>query len=326
MNSVMKVIGLSLVFGVLLFGAAGADAEPVVVSAGPVALDAAAPGRVAVGALRYLGGFALQSKDKNFGGLSGLEFTDEGRTLIAVSDQAHLFRMRLLWRADGRFGGLGAVDKTRLKRQGGGVLKGKTWRDAEAVALEPGGDLIVAFERNHRLRRYGFSGFSEVIDTPKALAYAPANGGIEALAVLGDGRMVMFSEALRDGDLIVGWIGAWGAGRVAWTRLGLVPSGDFRPTGLAALPDGNLVLLERAYSVSGGARARLSLVRSAVMTAGSRILGRELARLQPPLSVDNFEGVAARRGGGGVVIALVSDNNFSPRQRTLLMMFHLADK
>jgi hypothetical protein len=40
--------------------------------------------------------------------------------------------------------------------------------------------------------------------------------------------------------------------------------------------------------------------------------------------VDNFEGIAARRGPKGeTLIYLISDNNFRSGQRTLLMMFAL---
>ena len=41
--------------------------------------------------------------------------------------------------------------------------------------------------------------------------------------------------------------------------------------------------------------------------------------------MDNFEGIAARRGAAGEsLIYLVSDDNFSDKQRTLLLMFALG--
>ena len=49
----------------------------------------------------------------------------------------------------------------------------------------------------------------------------------------------------------------------------------------------------------------------------------EIARLAPPLTVDNMEALAIRREGGRTFIYLASDDNFSPLQRTLLMKFEL---
>ena len=58
---------------------------------------------------------------------------------------------------------------------------------------------------------------------------------------------------------------------------------------------------------------------------------REIARFEAPLTVDNFEGIDARRDGSGrTLVYLISDDNncfkngFDPvPQRTLLLMFAL---
>jgi hypothetical protein len=54
------------------------------------------------------------------------------------------------------------------------------------------------------------------------------------------------------------------------------------------------------------------------------LISREIARLERPLTIDNFEGIAARRGPAGETwIYLVSDDNYQVLQRTLLMKFEL---
>ena len=54
--------------------------------------------------------------------------------------------------------------------------------------------------------------------------------------------------------------------------------------------------------------------------------GVEIARLEGSLQVDNMEGVDARVGPGGETeIVIISDDNYSFLQRTLLLMFRLAD-
>ena len=68
------------------------------------------------------------------------------------------------------------------------------------------------------------------------------------------------------------------------------------------------------------------VVAPAAIRAGGEMAGEELAEWSPPLTSDNFEGIAVRRNDSGeTLIYIVSDDNFSPLQRTLLLMFALAE-
>ncbi len=108
--------------------------------------------------------------------------------------------------------------------------------------------------------------------------------------------------------------------------LSYAKEGAFTPTGAARLPDGDVIVLERRFTLLGGLAARLLRLEAAALRPGAALGGRELARLGPPLSVDNMEGIATRRGPGGeTLIYLISDDNFHPLQRTLLLMFELAE-
>jgi hypothetical protein len=51
------------------------------------------------------------------------------------------------------------------------------------------------------------------------------------------------------------------------------------------------------------------------------LAGAEIARLEPPLLADNFEGIAVAPAHRGLHVLLVSDDNFHPLQRTLLLLF-----
>jgi hypothetical protein len=54
--------------------------------------------------------------------------------------------------------------------------------------------------------------------------------------------------------------------------------------------------------------------------------GTTLAVLRPPMTLDNMEGVAARRTAAGeTLLYLISDDNFRAGQRTLLLVFALAE-
>jgi len=66
----------------------------------------------------------------------------------------------------------------------------------------------------------------------------------------------------------------------------------------------------------------LSVIRSATIAPGARLNGEELAVIEDPLPIDNFEGVAARAApDGSVLIYILSDDNFSAMERTLLLQF-----
>ena len=58
---------------------------------------------------------------------------------------------------------------------------------------------------------------------------------------------------------------------------------------------------------------------------GATAKPRELARLASPLAVDNLEGIAATKGPRGeTLLWLISDDNFNPLQRNILLLFELA--
>ena len=71
---------------------------------------------------------------------------------------------------------------------------------------------------------------------------------------------------------------------------------------------------------SGKSTLALKLIDRAATLVGDD--GVELARLAPPLTVDNMEGISARQDSAGrTLIYLMSDDNYSVLQRTLLLMF-----
>ncbi len=62
------------------------------------------------------------------------------------------------------------------------------------------------------------------------------------------------------------------------------------------------------------------------MIEGARLKGEELGRFAPPYPIDNMEGIAAwRTPEGATRILLLSDDNFNPLQRTLLLLFELKE-
>jgi hypothetical protein len=94
-------------------------------------------------------------------------------------------------------------------------------------------------------------------------------------------------------------------------------------------PDGAFVALERFYAPVIGARARITRFPAAALNARGESLPEveELALLAPPLAIDNFEAIATTRSVDGTTrLYILSDDNFSDRQRTLLLAFDIIEE
>jgi hypothetical protein len=304
-----------------------ARAEPINISATPVELNPADPDQHHVGQLEFIAGFALTGDSANWGGLSGMVLSSDGTTLTAIADVGFWYRWQLHHDASGRLVGISDAETGPLLDQGGKPVAGKANGDAESVSRAPGGSLCVTFEQRHRIWRYDgpgnpFLSAAHPVRTPAAMATLPKNEGIEAAVFLGADRMLLLSEGGRtaSGDL-QGWIGA---GK-RWQPLTLAATGEFVPTDLSMLPNGDVLLLERSYSLLAGAGARLSILPIASIAPGARLAGREIAVIRPPLTVDNFEDVAARKAAdGATLIYIMSDDNQNLLERTLLLQFRLT--
>ena len=318
----------TLLFALIVLAAAAAvRADPIALDIRTVRLNAADRAQDLVGRLRYLGGLVLRSEDARFGGLSGLTLGAAGRRLVAVSDAGYWFEADLVIGDDGRLVGLENAALSPLRGRDGAPVEGKCAGDAEAVERRGDASYIVAFERDHRLWRYDVAGELAAarpiaLESPPGLESVPSNRGIEALAVLGDSGLLAITEGATDG---AGDLRGWLIGEGGASALGYRLTPFFRPTDMAVLPAGDVLILERSFIPPASLAARIRVVAAADIVPGARLRGAEIAHLEPPLIVDNFEGLAVHRDPRGrTVLYLVSDDNYNPLQRTLLLMFELV--
>jgi hypothetical protein len=306
-------------------GAADAP-DPIHIFVQPVALDTRDPAVDHVGKLIYRGGYSLTADDPRFGGWSDLEISDDGTRLTSISDRGFWFDATVEHDAQS---GIAQLTDARL----GYLLNLSGYRqpgirgDAEGLSRTPEGGFLVSYERRHRIWYYPpaeppFSILPKAVPMPAEAAKMPENGGIEALVRLPGGRILAISEELLTEDgANIGWLGD---GR-SWSRVSYVAGPDFKPTGAARLPDGDILILERRFSRMTVPGTRIVRVPGSAIQAGARLQGEELAHIQPPLTFDNFEGITARIGPHGeVLIYVISDDNYFFLQRTLLLVFELS--
>jgi YD repeat-containing protein len=213
----------------------------------------------------------------------------------------------------GRLAGVGEVRLRRLTERDGLRISDKARGDAEGLAILPDGQVLVAFEGDHRIWSYG----RDAADRPSPRtdpghAFA-SNEGMEGMVGDGAGGWYVAGEGG----------GLWHCDPTACEARAAPPEtplAGYRPTGLALdAQTGSLLMLERYYEAPIDTRIRVRRIdRNGQVTA-------ELIALRLPATVDNFEGIATTlNADGSQRVYILSDDNFSDRQRTLLLAFDLT--
>jgi hypothetical protein len=262
----------------------------------PIDVDPDHPERRIFGSLTLVSAFQLTSKDKRFGGLSGLSIGSDGK-LYAISDRGYWLSASMLMNDSGALIDLSDWRIAPMLTPANTPVRG-AWRDAEALAVARDGSFLVAFEGVHRIWRYRappetFESTPVAIAIPPAMKLAPSN--------------------------LKGWV----IDHDQFAELSYVPSKGFAVTDCAALNNGDILVLERRYVRFGILSARLKLVKAVSLQAGAKLIGEELLSLEQPLAVENYEGIAVQQTSKGIMIFTVSDDNYSSFQQTLLLQFLL---
>lgn len=307
---------------------AGAQEQLLDIRSSSLPLKIDDPAAKRIDRLIWRGGVSMTASSASFGGWSDLHVSADGRTLTSISDEGAWLTATIEYDGEANLAGLSGARIGQLLGLNGRPIESKAEADAEAMVRLPDGSWLVAFERNHRLWRYQtLTSTPTPFDGPAEIARQPANGGIEALTALADGRIIAISEEYSERpNTVMGWIGEPQAGgRYQWRSFNYVTIPDFRPTSITQLPDGSFAMVERAFDVVRGVRCRIMRFDAAQLRPGATVQAEELARLASPYAVDNLEGLAATRGARGeTLLWLISDDNFNPLQRNILLLFELA--
>ena len=282
------------------------------------------------GALRFRGGLELSLRGPRdvFGGFSGLEAL-EGDRILAVSDTGQWLEARLVFNAAGDLVGLRDTRAAPLRDEGGAVFARKEAADAEDLAQLPDGRFAVSFEQTQSVRIYDMNRdgpFGPARPGPRLLGVGglPLNSGLEALAATAEGALLIGAEG-GDSASTPLWLAPLDGVDVPEVARYPLERG-YSLTSLDRLPSGDFIALERFFAPVIGARARITRFSPSALEAGGVIALEELAHLAPPMPVDNFEALTvARTPDGGVRIYILSDDNFSARQRTLLLAFDVSE-
>jgi hypothetical protein len=278
------------------------------------------------GLLDFRGGLVLTSPFGEFGGISSISVAPDGANFIAASDRGWWLRGRIVYSG---MRPTGIADAEMAPMLG---LAQRRWYDSEAIARD-GGTVYVGLERVHRIVRfnYGKDGLlarAQPIEVPAAFRSLPSNGGIEALAFVPrnaplGGTLIAIAERGRDdaGNHHAFLIGGPRPGTFTIRR-----KNDYDISDATLLPGGDLVVLERKFGWTTGLFVRIRRLPIAELRPGALVDGPTLFEADLGQQIDNMEGISAHRRDGETVLTLISDDNFSLLQRTLLLQFTLVEE
>jgi hypothetical protein len=341
-------IGLSTIAGPRLALAQSATAAPlkpiapdefsvaapvsIEVNARPIAsFDRSDRAHVRFGSLEYRSGLALTSRFPGFGGLSGLRLDAKGERFISFSDKGAWFTGRIVYQGR-EMTGLDDVEAAPMLGPDGQPITTRGWFDSESIALD-GPFVYIGLERVNQVLRFDFrKGFTrspgEVVPLPPAARKLPFNKGLEALVFVPKGlplagTLIAISERGLDarGNLIAFLVGGPAPGQFSVRR-----TDNFDVSDAVLLRSGELLVLERKFSLFNGVGIRIRRIALASLAPGAVVDGPSIFDADLGDEIDNMEGIDAHvTPEGDTVLTMVSDDNFSMIQRTLLLQFTLVN-
>lgn len=302
----------------------------ITVAARPIpAFEPRNPGKTRFGQLRFRSGLVLSDGHPRFGGFSGLWRSPDGADLVAVSDKGFWLTGRLVSH-DGRLAGLERAELAAILGTSGRPLYRSRYYDTESLAIA-NGVAYVGVERTHDVLRFdwardGVEARARIVRVPRELKRLPSNRGLEAIGVVPAGHALagaVVAIAERSGEEDEPTLGVILGGRQP--GLFQVARHDgYAITDLAFLPGGDMLLLERWYRPLRGVGMRIRRIVGASLRPGAMLDGPYLVEADLGQEIDNMEGMAIHPEDGRTIITLISDDNFSFLQRTVLLEFELG--
>lgn len=311
-------LALALVCGALLLLTWARSAQNVIPGLTSVSfrkLDEGAGASPAPG-MKVEGVWRIVGSGEAFGGYSGLAADAKGN-FVAIGDGGA--RLDFFDPSKGR-----PDPRPSWLLDGPEVTKAK--RDAEALTEDPAsGRLWVAYEFRNAIARFGPGGEQVKRTRPREMRDWGANSGAEAMARLPDGRFVVLAEMQfqkpRKGGPGLLFREDPVKGRKP-VQFRFEPPHGFFASDMAALPDGRVVILVRrlTFPFPPMFAAQLLIADPATIREDKAWKWRTLARIESPIPLDNYEGLAVvPRPDGALTLWLISDDNAMVTQRTLLL-------
>jgi hypothetical protein len=284
------------------------------------------------GQLEFVGGLEMTSASSDFGGLSAFRYLDSGKKFLGITDTGFWYAGTMQRDEEGRPASIGNFRLAPIQSEEGLPVEGKWNSDAEGMSVY-GDTVTVSFERIHRIAEYALD-LENFASTPKnvplpipreelrnnrgieTIAYSPAPGPLHGA------RIAVTEKSINEaGDMFAAVLEGPQKGIFFVKRRDDfdVSDGDF-------LPDGDLLLLERRFSMASGVVLRIRRIPMASIKPGATVDGEFILQADMRNQIDNMEGLDVwQTADGSTRLSLVSDDNHSILQRNLYLEFRFAE-
>ncbi|TYR34939.1 hypothetical protein FY036_03730 [Mesorhizobium microcysteis] len=311
--------------------AQGSARQSIEVRATPITHFRMGSSETRFGELEFVGGFEMRRGERVFGQLSALRFLTPGSDFIGVADHGYWFFGAI--ERDEEYRPVGVRDFTMqaMVDGRGNVIEDKTAKDAEGLDVHEG-VATVAFERIARVSEYAIDparmrGPLRDLDFIVPRRELRHNQGFETVARapaqgVQEGARIVVAERSVDpaGNIFAAILEGPERGLFKVVR-----SDDFDVTDGVFLPDGDLLLLERRFSLAQGVAMRLRRIPGDTIRSDALVDGPVLMEADLAYRIDNMEGLDVwERADGALIVSLISDDNQSFLQRTIYLEFVLS--
>jgi len=280
------------------------------------------------GGFEFVGGLELSSSSAALGAMSAIRLSEDRARFLGVMDTGSWYAGRFERDQNGVLTGIADFSVSSLL-DADGAASDQKWRvDAEGLALR-GDEVLVSFERQSRVDIYPAKAPGSSRPTGSLPVLIPLkeirnNRGLEAIMVAPEasplaGEVVVVTEKSLNasGDIFAAILTGPSKGVFFVKRHSPydVTDGDF-------LPNGDLLLLERRFSIAEGIGMRIRRIDGSRLGPGNLVDGPVVLEANFGDQIDNMEGLdVSTDDKGQIFVTLVSDDNHSILQRNLVLEF-----
>ncbi|NTJ08535.1 esterase-like activity of phytase family protein [Rhizobium lusitanum] len=329
----MRCVGLIAMLALLVGCSSGDEGAPADIRATVISTLRPGSQETQFGALEFVGGLELSSDNALLGAISAIRFRPDQRHFISVLDTGHWLTGAIERDDKGRLKGITEARIMPMIDRYGDTDAGKGAMDAEGLALR-GDHVLVSYEQHHRVDTYPDPGFetSPPDDTIPILIprrQLRANRSLEALMIapqsspLAGAAVIVAEDSLDDqGNMLAAILDGPLQGRFTVRHYD-----SFDVSDGVFLPDGDLLLLERRFGLAHGLGMRIRRIAGADIRPDAVVDGKVIFEANSREQIDNMEGIDVFRAADGTLhLILVSDDNHSILQRSLMLEFRLSDE
>lgn len=270
--------------------------------------------------VKILGATELSSEEKEFGGLSGLIMRRDTSTIYTMTDRARLIKTTPIFDKNNV---VTCMQDTIMR-----PLRGRSTRplighygDSEGLSFANKNEnkILVSFERAHRIVEYALE---EKQLLPKhhykefELKELPYNDSYESVRRLENGDIIGFPENFsEEKNILQGYLVTKKKQR---KKIYLKQKDTYVLTDINILSNGDFITLERAFSFFKGINIIMRHIPQKDLLSGKVADGKIIFEISSGEGGDNMEGMSVIPTKGGDLLYVVSDDNFTSLQDTII--------